>query len=239
MASVSPRIYTADDAEMRLWGAAGDADDCTRHGCRNGGKMTAPPHRGTPMTEDRTKQVSFHDEPLIVVDEDDNVLEYRTKADCHAGEGILHRALSVFVFDGKGRVLLQRRSAKKPLWPLYWANSCCSHPRRGETELAAAARRLEEELGLRAEPFFLYRFQYHASFEDRGAEHELCSVFVARSDDAVAVNDNEIADCRWIEPDELDRALAEEPDVYTPWLKLEWARIREAHWLQIESLLAG
>ncbi len=191
------------------------------------------------MTENRSKHVSFDDEPLIVVDEDDNVLQFRTKADCHAGNGILHRALSVFIFDGRGHVLLQQRSDRKPLWPLYWSNSCCSHPRRGEKEDAAATRRLQEELGIDVAPHFLYRFRYHAQFEDRGAEHELCSVFVAQSDDAVTGNENEIADCRWVSPDELVRALHEEPDSYTPWLKMEWARIRDEHWPRIEALLGA
>ncbi len=189
------------------------------------------------MTPDRSKHVSFDDEPLIVVDEDDNVLAHRTKADCHAGDGLLHRALSVFVFDAEGRVLLQQRSARKPLWPLYWSNSCCSHPRRGESEATAAVRRLYEELGLEAEPTFLYRFQYHAPFEDKGSERELCSVFIARANGSVAANEHEIADWRWLEPAALDRALRDEPDAYTPWLRMEWARIREDHWPQIEAML--
>ena len=67
------------------------------------------------MSQARAKQVSFDDEPLIVVDEENNVLEYRAKADVHAGEGILHRAFSVFLFDAEGRLLLQQRSASKPL----------------------------------------------------------------------------------------------------------------------------
>lgn len=191
------------------------------------------------MTPDRSKHVSFDDEPLIVVDEDDNVLEFRAKAECHAGDGILHRALSVFVFDRRGRVLLQQRSSQKPLWPLYWSNSCCSHPRRGEEDTAAATRRVFEELGLRAQPTFLYRFQYHAPFEDKGSERELCSVFIAYSEDGVSANENEIADWRWIEPEALDQALADDPDTHTPWLRMEWARIREEHWPQIEALLEG
>ena len=104
------------------------------------------------MSASSAKKVSFDDEPLIVVDEDNNVLGYQPKADVHAGDGILHRAFSVFLFDDEGRVLIQKRAASKPLWPGFWANACCSHPRRGETEAEAAVRRITEELGIEAAP---------------------------------------------------------------------------------------
>jgi isopentenyl-diphosphate delta-isomerase len=177
----------------------------------------------------RRERVSFDDEPLILVDGDDQVLGYGRKADVHAGEGILHRAFSVFLFDAEGRILLQQRSADKPLWPLFWSNSCCSHPRRGETEVGAAERRMEEELGIRATPEYLFRFQYHATFGDRGSERELCWVFLARTTDRVRVNEEEIAAVRWVDVETLDRELAEEGDRFTPWLKLEWARMRRDH----------
>jgi len=102
------------------------------------------------MVENMREKVSFDDEPLILVDEDDNEVGYRSKGECHEGHGILHRAFSIFLFDKRGRVLLQQRAAGKRLWPLHWSNSCCSHPRRGETMDQALHRRLREELGLEA-----------------------------------------------------------------------------------------
>ena len=77
--------------------------------------------------------VSFDTEDLILVDPQDQVQGHLNKAACHLGEGLLHRAFSVFLFNAEGELLLQQRSEQKKLWPLYWANSCCSHPRRGET----------------------------------------------------------------------------------------------------------
>ena len=71
-------------------------------------------------------------ENLILVDEEDRVIGHEEKERCHDGAGKLHRAFSVFLFDGRGRMLIQRRSAAKRLWPLFWSNSCCSHPRQGE-----------------------------------------------------------------------------------------------------------
>lgn len=180
--------------------------------------------------------VSFEDEPLILVDPDDNVLGYETKSACHDGDGLLHRAFSIFVFDRDGRLLLQRRAAGKRLWPGYWSNSCCSHPRRGEDDPAAADRRVREELGIAPPLHFLFRFRYHARYRDLGAEHELCRIYAAVSDESPATNINEIAEIDWVTPEALDAALAERPDDYTPWLKLEWPRIREKHWDEVERL---
>lgn len=182
--------------------------------------------------------VSFDDEPLILVDSDDNVLGYKAKAEAHEGDGVLHRAFSIFLFDDAGRVWLQQRAPGKQLWGGYWANSCCSHPRRGESVDEAAVRRLHEELGVDAEMTFLYRFEYHARFGDIGSEHELCSVYVAKSATPIATNSNEIAASEAVTPQTLDRELVDSPQYYTPWLKLEWPRIRAEHWATVEAVLA-
>ncbi len=196
------------------------------------------------MTDTRAQCVSFDDEPLIVVDEDNNVIGYQPKADVHAGCGTLHRAFSVFLFDTQGRLLLQQRSASKPLWPLVWANSCCSHPRRGETELEAAHRRVREELGLSADLEYVYTFTYHAPYGDKGAEHEVCSVFLGRATGEPLTNETEIADIRWMDAGALDEALAADADAgpdgtYSPWLHLEWPHLRSAFADRLEPYLAG
>ena len=170
--------------------------------------------------------VSFDTESLVLVDDVDRVVGYATKKACHEGQGMLHRAFSLFVLDGEGRVLLQQRAMSKLLWPGYWSNSCCSHPRRGESMAEATQRRLEEELGLRCPMQYLYKFMYRAGFGSAGAEHELCWVYAGRTAAAVRPNGNEIASWRWIEPEALDRELAQEPERFTPWLKMEWRRLR-------------
>lgn len=180
--------------------------------------------------------VSFDDEPLILVDEQDNVLGHDSKVACHQGQGQLHRAFSIFVFNRDNELLLQQRSEQKPLWPLYWSNSCCSHPRRGEGDLESAQRRVQEELAISPRLEFLYRFRYHAAYGDIGAEHELCSVYIARSDAPVQVNGNEVVDWCYMAPERLDRELSEHPERYTPWLRLEWPRIREEFWTRLERL---
>ena len=194
------------------------------------------------MTKQQTQTVrndqivSFEDEPLILVDSDDNVLGYDSKAACHDGDGLLHRAFSIFLFNSAGQIMLQKRSAQKRLWPGYWSNSCCSHPRRGESDLEAAERRVQEELAVSPALTFLFRFEYQADFGESGAEHELCSIYAAKSDAQVSVNVNEVEDWKFMDVSELDRELAENPAAYSPWLKLEWPRIRAQHWDVIQSL---
>lgn len=190
----------------------------------------------TQTTEAKTAPVvSFDDEPLILVDADDNELGHMPKAEAHMGRGVLHRAFSIFLFNSEGHVLLQQRAPSKNLWGGSWANSCCSHPRRGENVDAAAARRLREEINVDAPLTWLYKFEYHAQFGNIGAEHELCSVYAGHSDAPVAVNPNEIADWTFMAPDTLDAELANNPDNYTPWLKIEWPRIREQHWATVAA----
>lgn len=177
------------------------------------------------MTE-HDSPVSFDDEMLILVDDEDRELGHRTKTECHRGDGLLHRAFSIFLFDPAGRVLLQQRSGQKRLWPLHWSNACCSHPRKGETFEDATRRRLKEELGLECALRFLFRFRYQARFGDEGSEHELCRVYAGRTEGPVSPNRNEIEDCRWTAPEELTLDLQRNPQHYTPWLRMEWERMR-------------
>ncbi|MDP3295788.1 MAG: isopentenyl-diphosphate Delta-isomerase [Nevskia sp.] len=173
--------------------------------------------------------VSFDDEPLILVDEQDNEIGHLLKAEAHMGRGSLHRAFSLFVFNAEGELLLQQRAAGKRLWGQFWSNTCCSHPRRGETMDIAIHRRLKEELGFECPFKFLFKFQYQAQFDETGAEHELCWVYAGRSDRVPAVNGNEISAVRYIAPDALDAEIEAAPDQFTPWFKIEWARIRAQH----------
>lgn len=178
------------------------------------------------VREQRDAVVSFDSEELVLVDSDDREIGYRDKAACHDGHGTLHRAFSLFVFNPRGELLLQQRSKSKRLWPGYWANTCCSHPRRGETMADATARRLAEEMGMRCDLRYLFKFEYQADYRDLGAEHELCRVYVGQTADSVRANANEVESTRFIAPAALDAEIAAEPGHFTPWLKMEWRRLR-------------
>ncbi len=170
--------------------------------------------------------VSFDNEPLILVDENDREIGGMSKADCHRGNGVLHRAFSIFIFNGKGELLIQKRSLKKPLWGGYWSNSVCSHPRRGESYEIATQRRLKDELGIETELNFHFRFQYHAKFRDIGSENELCSVFTGVHNGPFYINSAEISEIRFIAPGMLSLEMTRSPERFTPWFKLEWARLQ-------------
>ncbi|MEM7806419.1 MAG: isopentenyl-diphosphate Delta-isomerase, partial [Pseudomonadota bacterium] len=187
-------------------------------------------------TADLDPVVSSESEELILVDTDDQPIGYLSKADAHDGEGILHRAFSLFVFNEQGEVLLQQRAVGKRLWGGFWSNSCCSHPRRGEHLDEAVHRRLEQELGCAAELEFVYKFRYQASFGAAGSEHELCSVFVGRMTRPVQANRNEVADWKFMAPEAVDALVADDTANVTPWFRMEWRRLRGEYAERIAAL---
>jgi isopentenyl-diphosphate delta-isomerase len=179
--------------------------------------------------------VSSESEELILVDADDRETGHLSKAECHDGDGVLHRAFSVFIFNRVGELLLQQRGEDKRLWPLYWSNSCCSHPRRGESMAEATERRLRQELNIGADLEFVYKFSYQARYAGIGAENELCWVYLGRTDDEVEANSSEIAAVRYVRPENLHRTLAANTGDYTPWFRMEWQRLREEHGRHLEA----
>jgi len=166
--------------------------------------------------------VSSEAEELILVDTDDNEAGFLSKAACHDGAGRLHRAFSLFLFNADGELLLQKRSASKRLWPGFWSNSICSHPRRGESMQVATKRRLHDELNMGCELEFVYKFAYQAEFGDSGSENELCHVYLGRTPLEVDPNTHEIDAIRFISAADLDREFGESPETLTPWFALEW-----------------
>ena len=202
---------------------------------------TAGPARVGSQLERHRAPVSFHDEQLVLVDAADRIVGHCSKALAHRGPGTLHRAFSVFLFDADRRLLIHQRSDQKPLWPGFWTNSCCSHPRRGESLGDAVHRRVREELGVAAEIQSIYRFEYQAAYADLGSEHELCHVFLARmhGDSQVSVHEDEIAAWRWVSLDEVDALHRYKADMLTPWFLMEWRALRDIYRRDLDSFLAN
>ncbi len=173
--------------------------------------------------------MSSENEKLILVDEADNEIGYRSKAECHDGDGLLHRAFSVFIFNGQGRLLLQQRGKNKRLWPEFWSNSCCSHPRQGESMQVATERRLQQELGVAVELEYVYKFRYQVPFGDQGSEHELCSVYLGRCLQDIRQNITEIEAIRFVSAEELAAEIEADEGRFTPWFKQEWDRLNGEH----------
>jgi isopentenyl-diphosphate delta-isomerase type 1 len=159
---------------------------------------------------------------LILVDEQDNEIGTMAKTPVHE-QGLLHRAFSVMLYrhndKGQLEVLLQKRHTAKYHCGGLWTNTCCSHPAPGETTLAAAERRLFEEIGIQIKLEPKGSFRYIAKFANGLTEHELDHVFVAEyHEEPKHFNRTEISEMRWVTKAALERALDETPHLYTPWL---------------------
>ncbi len=140
-------------------------------------------------------------------------------------QGLLHRAISVFVFDSDQRLLLQRRAIHKYHSAGLWTNTCCSHPAPGETASDAAHRRLMEEMGLEMPLHFAFTFTYRAPFDNGLIEHELDHVFIGHTDAVPKPNPEEVAAYRWATRAEIDAEIQSDPASYTAWFKIVYRNV--------------
>ena len=166
------------------------------------------------------------EDEVILVDEADRQIGLSPKLQAHK-QGALHRAVSVFVLDGAGRVLLQQRAATKYHSAGLWANTCCSHPRPGETPVVAARRRVREEMGIDCalEPAGV--FTYRADVGGGLIEHEVDHVFVGRYDGDPEPNPAEVDAWRWATPREIERELTDKPRKFVVWFEGAFGVLRE------------
>jgi isopentenyl-diphosphate delta-isomerase len=160
-------------------------------------------------------------ETVVLVDEADAALGEGEKLDVHR-TGTLHRAFSVFAFNARGELLLQRRALSKYHSGGLWANTCCGHPRPGEATAEAARRRLGEELGIgcgELRPAGTLR--YRAEIADL-VENEFDHLLVTDVDERPVPDPDEVVEWRFIAPDELDAWIAERPEDFTAWFPPAW-----------------
>ncbi|SEP00071.1 isopentenyl-diphosphate delta-isomerase [Mucilaginibacter gossypiicola] len=165
---------------------------------------------------------------IIIVDTAGNAIGEIDKMEAHIS-GTLHRAFSVFVFNSKGQLLLQRRDLDKYHSGGLWTNTCCSHPRAGETTQNAAHRRLQEEMGMDCELTELFQFSYRHEFANGLIENEYDHVFMGISDELPLPNPAEVAGFRYIDTDLLIVELLEQPEQYTAWFKICLEQVLEIY----------
>ncbi len=158
-------------------------------------------------------------EHVILVDEQDHELGTMEKMEAHV-KGVLHRAFSVLVFNSKGEMLIQKRSDCKYHSVGLWTNTCCSHPRPGESIEDAAQRRLKEEMGINIKPSTAYSFIYHTELDGGLIEHELDHVLTATYDGDPVINPDEAQDWQYISVSELKENIERNPEQFTHWFKL-------------------
>jgi len=159
------------------------------------------------------------EEHVILVNQSDEQIGTMPKMEAHE-KAVLHRAFSVFIMNKKGETMLQQRAAHKYHSPLLWTNTCCSHQRVGETNIQAGKRRLQEEMGFQAELKELFSFIYKAPFDNGLTEHELDHVMVGYSDHSPEINPEEVADWKWMLPEDVKNDIAANPGHYTAWFKI-------------------
>ncbi len=158
-------------------------------------------------------------EYVVLVNEQDEPTGLMEKMKAHEN-GILHRAFSVFLFNRKGEMLLQKRAASKYHSPSQWTNAVCSHPRDGETYRQAALRRLQEELGIKADIEEKFHFIYKAEVGHHLWEHELDHVFTGIYEGPFRPDTCEVSEVRYITMHELEKELAAHPENFTEWFKI-------------------
>jgi len=169
-------------------------------------------------------------EEVILVDEQDNPLGTMEKMAAHE-QALLHRAFSVFLFNSKGEMLLQKRALTKYHSGGLWTNACCSHPRPGETNLEAASRRTREELGIEPDIKPAFAFTYKAEFDNGLTEHEFDHVFVGSYEGPIHPDPEEVADYCYLPISEIRARMASDPHHFTEWFKIAFDEVSEHfHW---------
>jgi len=162
---------------------------------------------------------------VILVDEDgndllnhDGRLYTMNKIEAHRC-GALHRAISVFIFNDRNELLLQKRATDKYHSPKKWSNTCCTHPLPGETPLITAQRRLSKEMGLLAILTEVFTFSYQATVGNGLIENEFDHIFFGVSNQNPNPNPAEVSDWNWVTIEELEQELIRNPKEYSPWLR--------------------
>lgn len=159
------------------------------------------------------------EEQVILVNEKDEPIGLMGKMEAHE-KGLLHRAFSVFIFNSKQEVLLQQRAACKYHSPNLWTNTCCSHPRAGETNQQAGERRLQEEMGLQVPLQEVFSFIYKAPFDNGLTEHEYDHVLIGYSEAQPQINPEEVASWKWLSLEAIKEDILQAPERYTAWFKI-------------------
>ena len=195
------------------------------------------------------EQIEMMEENCILVDKEDNIIGKDSKVNCHLGEGKLHRAFSVLLFNNSGDLLIQKRAREKITFPSIWANSCCSHPLHIETELdgingakVAAKRKMEQELGINPQEIdldnlhYITKMRYKARADEKWIEYEIDYIFVIKCDVEINPNSIEIEDTKYVNPNELESVFQDKDAKIGPWFRLIKENFLDGIWKSLDNL---
>ena len=162
--------------------------------------------------------MNIAEEFVILVDQNDQEVGQMEKLAAHEG-GRLHRAFSVCVFNYRQELLLQQRAWGKYHSAGLWTNTCCSHPRLGESLEKAAHRRLQEEMGFDCELKKAFVFTYKVEFDNGLTEFEKDYVFVGKYNGEILPDPKEVEEYKWVTWEFLLNDMKKRPEIYTYWFK--------------------
>jgi len=160
---------------------------------------------------------------VILVDKWDNPIGTEEKILAHK-EGKLHRCFSIFLFNKKGELLIQKRAKSKYHSGGLWSNTCCSHPKPKKNLKEEAKKRLKEEMGIECDLNEIFSFTYNIKVGDL-IEHEFDHVFLGRFEGNPKPTPKEVEDWKWINKRELQKDIKENPEKYTAWFKIILDRV--------------
>ncbi len=156
---------------------------------------------------------------VILVDKNDKKIGLMPKMEAHE-KGVLHRAFSVFIFNDKNELMLQKRNINKYHSPGLWTNTCCSHQKDGESNINAGKRRLKEEMGFCVDLNELDSFKYYVKFDNGLIEHELDHILIGEYNGSFKVNPDEVDEWKWLALDKIKHDIITNPNNYTEWFKI-------------------
>ncbi len=165
------------------------------------------------------------EEQVILVNGQDEETGVAEKMEAHQ-QGLLHRAFSVFIFNSRGEMLLQQRALDKYHSGGLWTNTCCSHPRPGESTRVAAERRLKEEMGFQVSLEKVFDFVYKADFDNGLTEYEFDHVFAAEYEGPVNFNKEEVMGYSYRSMQQIAQSMETDPAQYTAWFRLAFPRVQ-------------
>jgi isopentenyl-diphosphate delta-isomerase len=165
-----------------------------------------------------------NDQYVILVDEKDHPKGTMEKMEAHE-KGLLHRAFSVFIFNRRGDMLLQRRALKKYHSGGLWTNACCSHPNPDEDVHHAAVRRLKEELGFETILQKAFEFTYRSEYSNGLTENEFDHVFTGEYNGAIQADPKEVSDYCYKSIEDIRQSLSTNPEKFTTWFHIAFPKI--------------
>lgn len=165
-------------------------------------------------------------EQVILVDGSNNILGSMEKIEAHE-KGLMHRAFSIFIFNSKDEMLLQRRAKSKYHCGGLWTNAVCSHPRPGEKQEEALRRKMMQEMGFSTEVKKAFDFSYRAELKNGLIEHEYDEVFFGIYDGSFEPNPLEVEQYRFFPLNKIKDELRTNPESFTPWFVLLFERMSD------------